>query len=179
MLFLIIGSTVKLSNQPKQIQTTMSATIMMPQAFDQAVREMCGDAMAQAVASLAEKYDFDADEATRFLDLDEIKIARKRGPSPKKEETPSKSKSKSKKEAKTKTDEDKPKTKRAPTGYLMYSKAVRDEVKTELTAALGEDDKLKPQEVVVAIAAKWKALEQEERDEWNTKAKTPVTSDEE
>mgnify|MGYP006115571217 CR=1 FL=1 len=157
----------------------MSATIMMPQAFDQAVREMCGDAMAQAVASLAEKYDFDADEATRFLDLDEIKIARKRGPSPKKEETPSKSKSKSKKETKTKTDEDKPKTKRSPTGYLMYSKAVRDEVKTELTAALGEDEKLKPQEVVVAIAAKWKALDQEERDEWNTKAKTPVTSDEE
>ena len=182
MLFLIIGSTVKLSNQPKQIQTTMSATIMMPQAFDQAVREMCGDAMAQAVASLAEKYDFDADEATRFLDLDEIKIARKRGPSPKKsEEKPSKSKKepKSKKEAKTKTDEDKPKTKRAQTGYLMYSKAVRDEVKTELTAALGEDEKMKPQEVVVAIAAKWKALDQEERDEWNTKAKTPVTSDEE
>ena len=158
----------------------MSATIMMPQAFDQAVREMCGDAMAQAVASLAEKYEFDADEASRFLELDSIKIARKRGPSPKKsEETKSKKEPKSKKETKTKTDEDKPKTKRAPTGYLMYSKAVREEVKTELTAALVDDNKLKPQDVVVAIAAKWKALEQEERDEWNTKAKTPVTSDEE
>ena len=148
----------------------MSATIMMPQAFDQAVREMCGDAMAQAVASLAEKYEFDADEASRFLELDSIKIARKRGPSPKKsEETKSKKEPKSKKETKTKTDEDKPKTKRAPTGYLMYSKAVREEVKTELTAALVDDNKLKPQDVVVAIAAKWKALEQEERDEWNRK----------
>jgi len=162
----------------------MSATIMMPQAFDQAVREMCGDAMAQAVASLAEKYNFDADEATRFLDLDDIKIARKRGPSPKKsEEKPvakSKKATKSKKDDdKTKKDDDKPKPKRAPTGYLLFSKEAREDVKAELSAVLGEDEKLKPQDVVSAIAAKWQGLEQEERDEWNSKAKTPVVSDEE
>jgi len=138
---------------------------------------MCGDAMAQAVASLAEKYNFDADEATRFLELDEIKIARKRGPSPKKSEE--KIKPKSKKESKSKKDEDKPKTKRAPTGYLLFSKEVREEVKMELTVALEDGEKLKPQNVVSAIASKWKGLEQEERDEWNSKAKTPVTSDEE
>ena len=148
---------------------------MMPQAFDQAIREMCGDAMSQAVAALSEKYGFDADEASRFLELDQMKIARKRGPSPKKEED-KKSKS-AKKETKAKKDETKPK--RAPTGYLMYSKEVRAEVKEELVEALGEDEKLKPQDVVSAIAVKWKALAQEERDEWNSKAKTPVVSDEE
>jgi len=152
----------------------MSATIMMPNSFDEAVREMCGDAMAQAVASLAEKYNFDAEEATRFLELDDIKIARKRGPVAKKaDDKPSKSK----KATKTKNDEDKPK--RAPTGYLLFSKDAREEVKSELSAVLGEDEKLKPQDVVSALAAKWKGLEQDERDEWNSKAKTPVASDEE
>ena len=147
---------------------------MMPNSFDEAVREMCGDAMAQAVAALAEKYNFDADEATRFLELDAIKIARKRGPVAKKaEEKPSKSK----KATKTKKDEDKPK--RAPTGYLLFSKEAREDVKTELSAVLGEDEKLKPQDVVSALAQRWKALDQAERDDWNSKAKTPVTSDEE
>lgn len=153
----------------------MSATIMMPQAFDQAIREMCGDAMSQAVTALAEKYGFDLDEASRFLELDSVKIARKRGPSPKKDED-LKPKA-TKKEPKAKKDETKPK--RAATGYLMYSKEVRDLVKEELTAALGEDEKLKPQEVVSAIAVRWKALSEDERGEWNTKAKTPVVSDEE
>ena len=157
----------------------MSATIMMPQAFDQAVQEMCGDAMAQAVAALAEKYNFDADEATRFLELDSIKIVRKRGPVVKKDDDkPAKTK-KSKKVTKATKEGDEPKAKRAPTGYLLYSKDARASVKEELTEKLDEDDKLKPQDVVSAIAVRWKALEQEERDEWNSKAKTPVTSDEE
>ena len=154
----------------------MSATIMMPQAFDQAILEMCGDAMTQVVASLSEKYGFDADEASRFLELESIKIARKRGPSPKKSEDKPEKTKKPKKEKKEKK-EDKPK--RSPTGYLVFSKALREEVKAALTENLGEDEKLKPQDVVSELAVRWKALEQEERDEWNSKAKTPVTSDEE
>ena len=151
---------------------------MMPQAIDHSIREMCGDAMTQAVAALSDKYGFDADEATRFLELDELKLARKRGPSPKKSEE--KSVAKSKKATKTKKDtEDKPKTKRNPTGYLLYSKEMRAEVKEELTEALDDDEKLKPQDVVKALAARWKGADQEVRDEWNTKAKTPETSDEE
>ena len=150
----------------------MSATIMMPQAFDQAISEMCTDAMSQAVTALAEKYGFDVDEASRFLELESLKIARKRGPLPKQStEKPVTKKPKAKK------DETKPK--RAPTGYLMYSKDVRALVKEELTAALGEDEKLKPQAVVSAIAVRWKALSEDDRGEWNTKAKTPVVSDEE
>ena len=151
----------------------MSATIMMPTQIDSAIREMCTDAMAQAaaaaVAVLAEKYGFDAEEANRFLAQSDVKIVRKSGPSPKKDKP-------TKKEPKAKADKgDKPK--RGKTGYLLYADEIRSEVKEELTAELGEDDKLKPQDVVKAIAARWKAEDQEVRDEWNARAKSPATSD--
>jgi len=147
------------------------AAIMMPQSIDTAIKEMCGDAMAQAVLALSEKYGFDAEEANRFLDTSGLKIVRKRGPV--KEDKPVKSKAKSKKE----TGDDKPKVKRSKTGYLLYADEVREEVKMTLTAELEEGEKLKPQDVVKAIAIRWKEEDQEERDEWNAKAKTPVTSD--
>ena len=152
----------------------MSATIMMPNQIESAIREMCTDAMSQAVAVLAEKYGFDADEASRFLSSSDVKIVRKRGPSPKKENDAKKVESKSKSKSE-KTD----KPKRGKTGYLLYGDEVRDEVKAEMEAALAEDEKLKPQDVVKAIAARWKAEDQSVRDEWNAKAKTPVTSDDE
>ena len=154
------------------------AAIMMPQQIDQAIREMCGDAMSQAVAALAEKYGFDAEEANRFLDASAIKLVRKRGPSPKAEEKSPKGKAGGKK-TKAETGDDKPKAKRGKTGYLLYADEVRAEVKASLTAELEEGEKPKPQEVVKAIAARWREEDQEVRDEWNTKAKTPATSDEE
>lgn len=147
----------------------MSATIMMPNNIESAIREMCIDSMSQAVAALAEKYGFDAEEANRFLAQSEVKIVRKRGPSPKSEKE-------TKKSNKAKVDKsDKPK--RGKTGYLLYADEVRAEVKAELESKLGDDEKLKPQDVVKAIAARWKSEDKEVRDEWNTKAKTPVTSD--
>ena len=148
----------------------MSATIMMPPQIDAAIKEMCGEATSQAVAALAEKYGFDAEEANRFLATDDLKIVRKRGPPT----SPKATKPKTKKDK-----EDKPKVKRSKTGYLLYADEVRAEVKSSLTAELGEDEKLKPQEIVKAIAVMWKAVDQEVRDEWNAKAKTPVTSDDE
>ena len=147
----------------------MAATIMMPTQIESSIREMCTDAMTQAVAALAEKYGFDADEANRFLAETEVKIVHKRGPSPKAEKE-------TKKATKAKADKaDKPK--RGKTGYLLYADEVRAEVKAELEAELGDDEKLKPQDVVKAIAARWKEEDQEVRDEWNAKAKTPATSD--
>ena len=143
----------------------------MPQQIDSAIKEMCGDAMSQTVTALAEKYGFDVDEANRFLDTSALKIVRKRGPSPKTTPEPS-----PKGKAKVKSD-DKPK--RSKTGYLLYADEVRAEVKETLISELEEDEKLKPQDVVKAIAAKWKAVDQSVRDEWNAKAKTPVTSDDE
>ena len=157
------------TNQQTTKRTKMSATIMMPNQIESCIREMCNDAMSQAVVALAEKYGFDAEEANRFLAESDVKIVRKRGPSPKAEKETKKS---------TKAKVDKAyKPKRGKTGYLLYADEVRAEVKAELTAELGEDEKLKPQDVVKAIAARWKGEDQEVRDEWNTKAKTPATSD--
>ena len=141
---------------------------MMPQQIESAIREMCSDAMSQAVAALAEKYSFNAEEANRFLAVDTLKIVRKSGPivSTKDEKT---------KKATKANNADKPK--RAKTGYLLYADDVRQETKESLTSELENDDKLKPQDVVKSIALQWKSETQAVRDEWNAKAKTPVTSD--
>ena len=147
---------------------TQMATIMMPQQIDAAIREMCSETMAQTVAALAEKYGFDADEANRFLDTSAIKIVRKRGPSAKNDKD---TKSKSSPKAKKDTGDDKAKSKRGKTGYLLYADEMRAEIKTRLISELEDGEKLKPQAVVVAIAAAWKEEEQEVRDEWNAKAK--------
>ncbi len=160
----------QITKQTKQTKLTMAATIMMPQQIELAIREMCSDAMSQAVAALADKYGFDLEEANRFLAEADVKIVRKRGPSPKPDKD---SKKEAKKEAKSKTD----KPKRGKTGYLLYADEVRAEVKAELLAELSEDEKLKPQDVVKAIAARWKAEDEDVRAEWNAKAKTPATSD--
>ena len=50
----------------------MSAVVQMPPAFDASLRECCAQAVQQAVAVLAAKYEFDAEEATRELKLDEL-----------------------------------------------------------------------------------------------------------
>ena len=154
----------------------MSATIMMPQAIDSAIREMCADAMTQAVAALAAKYGFDADEAGRFLSTEEIKLVRKRGPISKGDVEKSVTKTKTSKGKKSDSDEEKPK--RAPTGYLLFGKEMRSQVKTHLLEELPKDQKLTPQAVVVELAARWQALGDGGKAEWNTKAKTPDVSGE-
>ena len=142
----------------------MSQTIMMPSSFDQAVKEMCATAVSQAVAALAGKYGFDQEEALRDLNLGDLKIVRKRGPAPK--ETGGK---KAAKEGSSK--EGSPKAKRAKTGYLLYADDVRSAVQAELTSGLAEGAKLKPQDTVKGIAARWKAEEPEIRTMWAARAK--------
>jgi hypothetical protein len=144
----------------------MAATIMMPQQIDSAIKEMCADAMSQAVVALAEKYGFDAEEANRFLASGDIKLERKRGPGPKA--------AKASKESKE-SNESKPK--RAKTGYLLYGDEVREEVRAELESELEEGVKLKPQDVVRAIAARWKEEDQDVRDEWKQTAKNLVSEE--
>ena len=75
---------------------------------------------------------------------------------------------KTKTKTKTKKDEndDKPKQKRV-SGYLLFSKVTRDEVKQELFG----DDKPKNSEIMVELGKRWKALEDDEREEWNRQAK--------
>ena len=139
----------------------MSTTIMMPNAMEAAMKEMCSDAIAQAVEVLAAKYDFDVDEAARALEG--VKIVRKRGPSPKTVASGGKAK------VKKASDGDKPK--RAKTGYLLYSDFIRATVRSELEQQLGADEKLKPQEVVKQIAARWKSELPSEKEAWNAAAK--------
>ena len=72
---------------------------------------------------------------------------------------------KQKKDKKEKSSkEEKPKKKRGMTGYLLFSKENRDDVKAEL----GE---VKPTEVVTEVAKRWKAIGDEEREKWNKRAK--------
>ena len=147
--------------------------ITMPLAIENTIKTMCSDAVAQAVALLAAKHGFDVDDAMRDLNLDDLKVVRKSGSSPKA------TKSKAAKSKAASSDEDKPKTKRGTTGYLLHNKSLRPETKAEMEAALEEGDKLKPQDVVTELARKWKALSDDERAEWNTKAKSPPPSDDE
>ena len=59
------------------------------------------------------------------------------------------------------------KKRRGMTGYLLFSKEKRPEVKEEL----GD---VKPTEVVTEVAKRWKALSDEERAAWNARAKEDV-----
>ena len=80
------------------------------------------------------------------------------------EKTPKNTK-KNKKDKDT-SDDDKPKKKRV-SGYLLFSSVHRDEVKQELFG----DDKPKNSEIMVELGKRWKALDDEEREEWGAKAK--------
>ena len=84
-------------------------------------------------------------------------------------------KPKATKATKTKEDSDEPKKKRPPTGYLVFSNANRQDVKTSLEEA---DESTNPKDVTRELARRWKALEESEREEWNAKAKA-VNSDSE
>ena len=145
----------------------MSAVITMPAAFDESIRAVCSEAVQQAVAALAEKYSFDAEEAIRELDLGELKIQRKRGPAPKKPVAKADKKTKVK-------DESKPKRQ---TGYLLFSQEMRAEVRAELEAEL-EDAEVSPR-LSTHLAGLWKALGDDEKAEWNEKAKPKEESEEE
>jgi gluconate kinase len=132
------------------------SSIVMPTAIQGAIQSMCADAVGQAVRALSEKYSFDLKEAMGSLNLDKFEI-----------------KAATKASGKKKTDtSDKPKTKRGTTGYLMYTGELRKEVTDEMAQSLADGEKLKPSQVVTELAGRWKALSDEEKAEWNEKAKT-------
>ena len=70
------------------------------------------------------------------------------------------------------SDEEKPKKKRV-SGYLLFSSVHRDEVKQDLFG----DEKPKNSEIMVELGKRWKALTDEEREEWNVKAKAKAEED--
>jgi hypothetical protein len=122
-------------------------------------------AVTSLLPALAKKYGFDVEEEARALNLDDIKVVKMTSKGGK---------------AKKADGDDKPKVKRGPTGYLMFTADARPGVKAEMENDLAEGEKLKPQLVVTELAARWKALPDEERSVWNEKAKaanTPPSSD--
>ena len=140
-------------------------TLDMPPALTSAIEQLNIQTRMACADALATKYGFDSEDAKRFL-------ASSGG-------SPSKAKGKMKK-GKTKVveasaDGAAPK-KRPQTGYLLFASEMRSTVKTEMAADLGEDEKVPPQEVVKELAKRWKALEQNEREAWKEKAKTPPAS---
>lgn len=143
----------------------MSATqITIPDSFTVAINEVVNEARNGVVQALAAKYGFDPSEAIAFLGQDAPKLVQKTG-------------SGGKKSKKSKKADSKPKTKRPPTGYLVYSAACRDEVKSDLSVELGPDEKLKPQAVVKELAARWAKLDHSERLIWNERAALAVTEE--
>jgi hypothetical protein len=83
------------------------------------------------------------------------------------QQTDAKSVKKAKKTIKKdESDDDKSKKKRT-SGYIIFSNATRDDVKTQITQG---DEKPKNTDVMKELARQWKALSDEERAQWNEKA---------
>ena len=76
-----------------------------------------------------------------------------------------------KKTANTKSDDEEPKKKRPPSGYLLYINSIRPQVKTELGQEVG------PKDITRELAKRWKALDDDERTEWNDKSKAMKDGD--
>jgi hypothetical protein len=84
------------------------------------------------------------------------------------QETDNSKKPKKTKKSKDDSDsEDKPKTKRT-SGYILFSNANRDEVRDSLT---NDNEKPKNTDIVKELARKWKELSDEDKEQWNAKAK--------
>ena len=76
---------------------------------------------------------------------------------------------KEKKEKKQKKDDEKPKKKRV-SGWILFQKAMREDVKESLQDDAGEGQKVKSTEVMTELAKRWKALTEDEHKEWNEEA---------
>ena len=72
----------------------------------------------------------------------------------------------------TSSDDEQPKKKRT-SGYLVFSKAMRDDAVANLSA---HGATYKNQDVMTELGAMWKALADEDKEAWNTQAKSASDS---
>ena len=79
-------------------------------------------------------------------------------------------KSKKKKSTKSATDDDEPKKKRV-SGYILFGKAERENVKNLLHTNIPDGEKVKSTDVMKRLGELWKALPEDQRTAWNQKAK--------
>ena len=70
-----------------------------------------------------------------------------------------------------------PRKKRAPCGYMLFSNEKRAEVRDELLEE-ADGEKVPPGAVVKKLAELWNALDEEEKEPYNTRAKEMAESDE-
>ena len=164
------------------------STIAINQTLETAVKTMLTKHATDCVALLAAKYDFDADEAMRELNLETAKVVKKEKASPKDSpKAAAKGKAKDSKDSKE-PKEEKEKKPRKPSGYQAFMKAMRPEVKEELAAMdmaelqaelelEEEPEKFHPKHVLTCLGKRWKALSKEEQDEWIETASSGAESD--
>jgi hypothetical protein len=137
----------------------MSTTITMPTAITSALAKACQEAVEQAVAALAVRFEFNAEDAMEHLGDGVVKIQHKRG------------RAKVEKPVTRRANKSSDKPTRAKTGYLTYADSVRVEARADMETELEEGVKLQPKDVVTEIARRWKGLEEEEREAWKVKAR--------
>ena len=85
-------------------------------------------------------------------------------------ETEEKVEKKEKKEKKEKEEKEEKEVKKRKSGYILFQKIMRDDVISELSEALNTNEKVKPSQVMSELGKMWKALDDNERDEWNSRA---------
>ena len=83
------------------------------------------------------------------------------------DETTAKKTKKVKKESAS-SDDEKPKR---VSGYILFSKALREKANETIRSDAEPDAKIKSTEVMKELGRMWKALSEEERETWNTTAK--------
>ncbi len=110
----------------------------------------------ECVRILAEKYGFDAKEAISVV----MSATVSESAPTKKQVAAEKKAAREEKKAKK---ADKPK--RAPTGYILFGMDERATIKVDLPDLKGKD-------IMVEIARRWKLLDDDERYDWNSMAKT-------
>ena len=119
-----------------------------------------------AINYLSKEYGFDANEKMRLM----IEDGTIKAPKEKKEKQPKEKKEKKPKEKKEK--KDKSTSKRGISGYNLHNKIERPSVKDELEKLAEESgEKFKPTAIMIALAARWKALSEDDKTVWNDKAK--------
>ena len=84
---------------------------------------------------------------------------------------PHKNSNKDKKKHTKSNSDDQPPKKKLLSGYILFGKAERDNVKANLIANALPDQKIKSTEVMKHLALIWKQLPDHTRQQWNDKAK--------
>ena len=142
------------------------ANVQMPAALTSAIQDLHSQTVMTCADALAAKYGFDPEEAKRFLAASDG-LATKSGGKVKA--------SKGKTKVVEATGDEASKPKRAKTGYLVFMSEMRPTVTQEMILE-GDVEKVQPQEVIKELARRWKALSEDEKEHWKTKAKTPPAS---